>query len=297
MTDYSQYPHLRFDRHANGVLLMTINRPEFLNATNAQLHRDLTAVWRDIDADDDTRVVVVTGMGRAFSAGGDLDWIEASAGDFAAVQRMYREAGDIVYEVAALEKPVISAINGVAVGAGLAVALMADISVMSQTARITDGHLRLGVAAGDHAAIIWPLLCGMAKAKYYLLTSDFLDGAEAERIGLVSLAVPQEQVLPRALEVADKLALGPQSALRWTKRALNGWIRMAGPIFDSSLALEMLGFMGDDVREGVAALKQGRPPVFPSAPPVPAPPVPAPPKPEPPAPGAAQSTAPNGAES
>ena len=264
MTDYSQYQDLRFEHKPNGVLLMTIDRAEFLNATNAQLHRDLTRVWRDIDADDDTRVVVVTGAGRAFSAGGDLDWIEESVGNFTSVQRMYREAGDIVYQVAGMEKPVVSAINGVAVGAGLAVALMADISVISETARITDGHLRLGVAAGDHAAIIWPLLCGMAKAKYYLLTSDFLDGKEAERIGLVSLAVPQDDVLPKALAVADKLATGPQSAVRWTKRALNGWIRMAGPAFDSSLALEMLGFMGDDVVEGVAALKEGRKPVFPS---------------------------------
>ena len=136
---------------------------------------------------------------------------------------------------------------------------------MAEEARITDGHLRLGVAAGDHAVIIWPLLCGMAKAKYYLLTSDFLDGKEADRIGLVSKAVPRDEVLPRALEIAEKLALGPQSALRWTKRSLNNWLRMAGPAFDTSLALEMLGFMSDDAAEGLRALKEGRDPVFPSA--------------------------------
>jgi enoyl-CoA hydratase len=164
-----------------------------------------------------------------------------------------------------MDKPVLSAINGVAVGAGLAVALLADISIMSETARLTDGHLRLGVAAGDHAMIIWPLLCGMAKAKYYLLTADFIDGKEAERIGLVSLCAPQEQVLPRALEVAQRLATGSQLAIRWTKRALNNWLRVAGPIFDNSLALEMMGFFTDDVPEGLKAVREKRPPVFPSA--------------------------------
>jgi enoyl-CoA hydratase len=161
-----------------------------------------------------------------------------------------------------LEKPIISAINGVAVGAGLAVAFMADISIASESMRITDGHLRLGVAAGDHAVIIWPLLCGMAKAKYYLLSGEMLDGKEAERIGLVSLCVAPEQLMDKALEVAHKLAAGPQHALRWTKRSLNNWLRMAGPHFDTSLALEMLGFFSADIKEGRLALKEKRPPKF-----------------------------------
>ncbi len=165
-----------------------------------------------------------------------------------------------------LDKPVVSAINGVAVGAGLAVALMADISIASENARITDGHIRLGVAAGDHAALIWPLLCGMAKAKYYLLTGDFLDGKEAERIGLVSMVVPPEKLMSTAMEVAQKLATGPQPAIRWTKRALNQWLRMAGhTAFDYSLALEMMGFFGDDIKEGLQSLREKRAPEFPSA--------------------------------
>src|SRR2546426_12672749 len=120
-----------------------------------------------------------------------------------------------------LDKPVVSAINGAAVGAGLVVALLADVSIISATARLTDGHTRLGVAAGDHAAIIWPLRCGMAKAKYYLLTADFLDGQEAERIGLVSLCVPAYQVLPKAVDVAGQLAQGSPLSVPWAKRALN----------------------------------------------------------------------------
>ena len=162
-----------------------------------------------------------------------------------------------------LDKPIISAINGVAVGAGLAVAFMADISIASESMRITDGHLRLGVAAGDHAVIVWPLLCGMAKAKYYLMTADFIDGKEAERIGLVSLCVPADQLMDKAMEVARKLARGPQQAVRFTKRSLNNWLRVAGPAFDASLAMEMMGFFSADLKEGVAALQEKRQPSFP----------------------------------
>jgi enoyl-CoA hydratase len=263
--DYTQYQHLTFERKANGVVLITINRPEVLNATNDRLHWELTQVWLTLDADDDARVAVVTGAGRAFSAGGDLNMVEANARDPKRLARTVKEASDIVYNMINLEKPVVSAINGVAVGAGLVVALMADVSIISESARFTDGHTKLGVVAGDHAAILWPLLCGMAKAKYYLLTSEFIDGKEAERIGLVSLCVPPEQLMPRALVVADKLGRGSQQAIRWTKKSLNNWLRLAGPIFDQSIALEMLTFMGEDVREGVAAIREKRAPRFPSA--------------------------------
>jgi len=263
--NYSDYRHLTFEPKPNGVLLVTINRPEVLNAANARLHWEFGQVWLTVDADPATRVVVVTGAGKAFSAGGDLGLIDDMAGNPEALSRTMREASDIVYNMINLDKPVVSAINGVAVGAGLVVALLSDISIISETARFTDGHTRLGVVAGDHAAIVWPLLCGMAKAKYYLLTSDFIDGREAERIGLVSLCVPPAELMPKAFEVADRLATGAQQAIRWTKRSLNNWLRMAGPIFDQSIALEMLTFMGEDVREGAAAIREKRPPRFPSA--------------------------------
>ena len=148
------------------------------------------------------------------------------------------------------------------VGAGLAAGMVCDITIAAKTARIIDGHTRLGVAAGDHAAIVWPLLCGMAKAKYYLLTADFLDGREAERIGLVSKAVPADEVLPTALEIAARLAAGPVDATRLTKRALNHWLRQALPNFEASLAYEMLNFLGPDAAEGLAALKEKRAPDF-----------------------------------
>ena len=263
--DYADYQHLAFERRANGVLLITFNRPEVLNATNDRLHYEISQVWLTIGADPETRVAVITGKGRAFSAGGDLDMVDANATDPKRLFNTLKEASDIVYNMINLDTPIISAINGVAVGAGLVVALLADISIIGENVRFTDGHTKLGVVAGDHAAILWPLLCGMAKAKYYLLTSEFIDGKEAERIGLVSLCVPAEQVLPKALEVADKLANGSQQAIRWTKKSLNNWLRMAGPIFDNSMALEMLTFMEDDVREGIKAVKEKRTPNFPSA--------------------------------
>ncbi len=263
---YADFQFLTFDKKPNGVMVMTLNRPEVMNATNARLHWELTQIWSVLDADDSVRVVVVTGAGeRAFSAGGDLEWISEMVGNAAKIQATMREAGDIVYNMMAFEKPVISAINGVAVGAGLAVALMADISIMAEEARLTDGHVRLGVSAGDHAVIIWPLLCGLAKAKYYLMTADFLDGKEAERIGLVSLTVPRAQLMEKALATADKLAKGAQQAIRFTKRSLNNWMRISQPAFDASLAMEMLCFLGDDAKEGVAALKEKREPKFPSA--------------------------------
>jgi enoyl-CoA hydratase/carnithine racemase len=263
--DFSDYRHLLVERRPNGVLLITINRPDRLNATDEVLHGELCRVWPEVSADAGTRVAVITGAGRAFSAGGDLSMVREQVGDFARVAGLMKEAGALVYNIIDCEKPIISAINGVAVGAGLAVALLADISIMAEEARLSDGHIRLGVGAGDHAAIIWPLLCGMAKAKYHLLTADFVDGREAERIGLVSRCVPGDRLLPTALEVAEKLATGPQHAIRWTKRALNNWLRSAGPIFDASLALEMLSFFDDDVAEGAAAILEKRPPSFPSA--------------------------------
>lgn len=176
--------------------------------------------------------------------------------------RVWREARDLVYNVINCSKPIVSAMHGPAVGAGLVAGLLADISIAAKDARIIDGHTRLGVAAGDHAAIVWPLLCGMAKAKYYLLLCEPVSGDEAERIGLVSLAVEPADLLPKAYEVAERLANGSQTAIRWTKYALNNWLRTAGPAFDTSLALEFMGFSGPDVHEGVRSLRERRPPDF-----------------------------------
>ena len=266
--DYSSYQRLKFDRPGPRVLRITLDRPERLNALDELGHAELTQVWRDIEADDSVNAVIIRGAGKAFSAGGDFAIVEGMIESFEYRCRVWRESKDLVYNLINCNKPIVSAIHGPAVGAGLVAALLADISIAAKDAKIVDGHTRLGVAAGDHAAIVWPLLCGMAKAKYHLMLCEALTGEEAERIGLVSLCVDGEDLQERAVEVATRLAQGAQSAIRWTKYSLNNWLRQAGPSFDASLALEMLGFGGDEVKEGVKAHREKRAPKFPDNTPV-----------------------------
>ncbi|MFZ0547455.1 MAG: enoyl-CoA hydratase/isomerase family protein [Candidatus Promineifilaceae bacterium] len=263
--DYSEYQHILFEYREPNILWVTLNRPEVLNAADKRLHTELVSLWDTIERDPKTEVVVVTGAGRAFSAGGDLQMVADAYRDYDEIIRILDEARELVYNMLQCKKPVVSAINGPAVGAGLVVALLADISIAAENARLADGHVRMGVAAGDHAAVIWPLLCGMAKSKYYLMTSDFVSGKEAERIGLVSLCVPDAELLDKAMAVAKGLATGPRYAIRFTKRTLNQWLLQAGPIFDHSLALEMLGFFSEDMMAGIEGLRQKRPPRFPSS--------------------------------
>lgn len=261
--DYSRYPSLTLVRHPRGVVELIMGADGKLPAADAAGHGELADIWRDFDRDPDISVIVVRGQSKGFSAGGTLDLVAAMGEHFDDRARVWREARDLVYNMINCSKIIVSAINGPAVGGGLAVALLADISIAARDARLIDGHTRLGVAAGDHSAIIWPLLCGMAKAKMHLLLSDEISGEEAERIGLVSKVVDAADLLPTAMAMAEKLANGPQSALRWTKHALNNWLRQAGPIFDNSLALEMLGFTGPEMKEGLAAVKERRAPEFP----------------------------------
>jgi len=253
-----EFPSLQFKAPEPGILELVMANKGRLNAATEAMHRDLALVWRSVDADDTVRAVVVRGEGSDFSSGGDFDMIDRMIEDEATLIRVWKEASDLVYNLINCSKPVVSAIRGSAVGAGLAIALLADVSIAAEDAKILDGHTRLGVAAGDHAVIIWPLLCGLAKARYHLLTNKPLSGSEAERIGLVAVAVPDAEVLDRAMDVARTLAAGSSTAIRWTKHALNNWLRLAGPSFDTSLALEFLGFRLADVREGLAAARGKR---------------------------------------
>ena len=259
---YDRYERLAFDRPRPGVLRVTMNKPARLNAADARMHEELSEIWRDADRDDTVSAIILTGAGKAFSAGGDFDMIEAIIDDFATRARVMREARDLVYNVINCSKPIVSAIRGPAVGAGLVCGLLADISIATPDARIIDGHTRLGVAAGDHAAILWPLLCVMARAKYYLLLCETLTGAEAERIGVISLLAEDADLDAKAVEIAGRLADGAPTAIRWTKYALNNWLRAAGPTFDASLALEFIGFTGPEAREGLASHREKRRPDF-----------------------------------
>src|SRR5277367_634657 len=264
---YARYTRLRFDRPHPKVLRITMDNGR-MNTADDAMHGELADIWRDVDRDPTVNAVVITGAGKVFSAGGDFGMIQQNIGNFEARARQWKEARDIVYNVINCSKPVVSAMRGVAVGAGLVCGLLADVSIATKDCRIIDGHTRPGVAAGDHAAIIWPLLCGMAKAKYYLLLCETLTGADAERIGLITLAVEDAELDAKAVEIATRLAEGAQSAIRFTKYALNNWLRAAGPTFDASCALEFLGFSGPEVKEGLAAHLEKRKPVFPPGPPI-----------------------------
>jgi enoyl-CoA hydratase len=258
---YDDFPDLTFDRPSDGVLRITLDGPG-LNAVDHATHRQLADVWLAVDRDPDTNVALIQGAGKAFSAGGSFELLDSLMNDYATRLRIMREARDLVYNLIGCSKPVVSAVHGPAVGAGLVAALLADVSIVGRNARIIDGHTRLGVAAGDHAAICWPLLCGMAKAKYYLLTCDTLTGEEAERIGLVSLCVDDDAVQARGLEVATQLSGGAQAAIRFTKQTLNHWYRQQTAVLDASLAYEMIGFAGPDAREGLASHTEKRAPRF-----------------------------------
>jgi enoyl-CoA hydratase len=264
--NYSDYRELKIRRLEPGILEIVMGEEGKLAVATTGAHAEMARVWLDVDRDPETRVAILRGAGKGFSAGGDMAMVEEMTRDSAVRARVWREARDLVYNMLNCSKIIVSAMHGPAVGAGLAAGLMADISIAAKNARLIDGHTRLGVAAGDHAAIVWPLLCGMAKAKYYLLTCETISGEEAERLGLVSLVCEETELRAKALEVARKLAAGPQTALRWTKYSLNNWLRLAGPTFDASLALEMLGFTGPEVKEGLASLREKRQPSFPPEP-------------------------------
>jgi enoyl-CoA hydratase len=261
---YASYTRLKFDRPHARVLRITLASPLKMGAMDASMHREVSQVWKDVDADPSVSAIILTGEGRTFSAGGDLNHERKASDDYVLRMQAMKEARDIVYGMINCSKPIVTAARGWAVGAGLACVVLADISIVSRDARFSDGHLKIGVAAGDHATIIWPLLCGLAKAKYYLLTADSFTGEEAERMNLVSLALDDAEVEPKAVEIASRLAEGAPGAIRWTKHALNNWLRQAGPIFDASLAMEFIGMASPEGKEGMDAFLQKRPPRFPA---------------------------------
>jgi len=260
---YSTYKKMSFEHPAPKLLEIVLHGVGPGNACDARLHAEMADIWKDVEADSEVNAVIVRGHGNAFCAGGHMDLVEnlgqVAFHDWVA---SWKEARGIVFNMLNCPKPIVSAIRGPAAGAGLACAMLADIIVASKTARINDAHLKLGMVAGDHAAIIWPLLCGMAKAKYHLLLNDTLNGEEAERIGLVSLCTEDEATYDKAREIGERLANGAQTAMRWTKHVLNNWLRQAGPTFETSLAFASMSFLGPDVKEGIAAMREKRKPKF-----------------------------------
>lgn len=258
---YAKYTRLKFDRPYDHVLRISISTGTKHNLMDPELHQELGTIWLDVEDDDTVSAVILTAEGANFSSGGNIKRTQENY-DFTERQRTVREAQKIVYNMINFPKPIVTAVRGWAVGGGLACALLGDISIVTKDAKLLDGHTRIGVAAGDHAVMLWPLLCGMARAKYYLLLCDPVPGAEAERIGLVTMAVEDSELDQKAIDIAARLADGAPTAISWTKYALNNWFRQAGPLFDTSLALEMASFFGPEVKEGRAAVTEKRPAKF-----------------------------------
>lgn len=260
--DFSSYTCIEFERQGR-VLTIALNRPEQRNAVNARLHHELSRVFTDAQRDEGSDIVVLTGRGRAFCAGGDIDWMQQSIDEPAEFERTAREAKDIVYSQLDLEKPLICKLNGHATGLGASLALLSDVIIASDEARIGDPHVSVGLAAGDGGALIWPQLVGYAKAKRYLLTGELLGAKEAERIGLLTEVVPLAQLDGAVDALASQLASGATKAIRWSKITANLPLRqLFHSYFDAGVAYECMSNLTQDHAEAVRAFREKRKPVF-----------------------------------
>lgn len=259
---FSEYQTIKFARRGR-VLEVILNRPDQLNAVNSELHEELAQVFVDADRDPDSDVLVLTGEGRAFSAGGDIEGMRKKLDGPSTFHKTAREGKQIIFSLLDCEKPIIARVNGHAMGLGATIALFCDVIFAADTAKIADPHVRVGLVAGDGGAVIWPQLIGYARAKEFLMTGDVLTATEAARIGLINHAVPAAELDERVKEFADKLASGPTKAIRWSKVSANiGLKQLAHSIMDTSLSYEWLSSLSADHREAVNAFCDKRKPVF-----------------------------------
>jgi enoyl-CoA hydratase/carnithine racemase len=265
MTDYAKYRCIKIEKD-NKLATVTLNRPDSLNAVNAELHEELEHVWIDLANDSEINAILLTGAGKAFSAGGDVKAMASRWGTEEGRKWTLTTASAgrrIIQNLLDVEQPIIAAVNGDAMGLGANLALLSDVIVMSESARIADTHVKVGIVAGDSGAVIWPLLVGPARAKEFLMRGTFITGAEAAKMGLVNYVVPREQVMTKAGEIARELADGPTWAIRWTKLSVNKWLKQqVNLILDASIAYEMVTFTTEDHREAATAFAEKRKPRF-----------------------------------
>lgn len=230
------------------VRILTMNRPDDLNSFDGSLHRAMRDVWNMLIDDEEADAVVLTGAGRAFSAGGYMPDFIRNTTDPKARRKDIREAERLATAMLACELPIVAAVNGPAVGLGCSLAVMTDLVVMSDATYIADPHVSVGLVAGDGGAVTWPLMTGMLRAKEYILLGDRIPAVEAERIGLANKVVPADEVMPTALALAHRLAAQPRQALRDTKRALNMHLKQAAQlVLGFALAAEGESFGSEDV--------------------------------------------------
>lgn len=262
--DFRDYTRIRFaydQGYGARVLVVTISGTNPVNGVDEAMHEELARVFTDCQRDPDSDLIVLTGAGRVFCAGGDLAWFDEQIGNPASFRHIAPDAKRIIFSLLDLEKPMICRLNGAAAGLGATIALMCDVIVAEDTAKIGDPHVKVGLVAGDGGAVIWPALIGMARAKEMLLTGDLVSGAEAARMGLVNHAVPSAELDARVASVAARILGNPRWAVRWTKTVMNQQLRQAANLMaDSAVAYEILSNMMADRAEAVAAFKDKRPP-------------------------------------
>ncbi|MFU8815239.1 MAG: enoyl-CoA hydratase/isomerase family protein [Pseudomonadales bacterium] len=259
--DFSSYQRIRADRSGRILTLTLENGP--VNAVDAQMHRELARVFLDAQDDEDSDLVVLTGAGRAFCAGGDTDWFQSQIDDPRTFRAIAPEAKRIVTSLLDLEKPLLCRLNGAAAGLGATIALMCDVIIAAEKAVIGDPHVKVGLVAGDGGAIIWPQLIGYAKAKELLLTGDLVPAVEAVRLGLINYAVPAEELDAKVAELAEKILGNPRWAVRWTKTVMNIPLKeLAVKLADPAMGYEILSNMTADRKEAVAAFMEKRKPVL-----------------------------------
>jgi len=251
---FHSYTYLLVDKRPSGVAVVTMNRPEILNAVNWGMHDELERVFVDLDSDKDVRAIVLTGAGRGFCSGGDQKTLDKGT-----IPSATRGGRHLIRNILEVEAPIIAAVNGAAVGLGATLALMCDIVFAHSSARFADTHVTAGVVAGDGGAVIWPLLIGPARAKHYLMTGDFISAEKAAAIGLINEVVTGRDVRDHAIEYAEMLASGPRDAIVWTKYSVNKIIKeYTHLLLDTSTALETLTFASPERREAVAAFAEKR---------------------------------------
>lgn len=245
------------------VLRLTLNRPDVLNAVDETLHRELAAVFVDVNHEPGVDAIILTGAGRAFCAGGDTGWLQRLAGDFDAIDSIIRDARALLFNLLQVEAPIVAAVNGDAVGLGASLVLGCDIAVAKDSARIGDPHVRMGLVAGDGGALLWPRQVGPLIAKEYLLTGRLISAPDAERIGLINQSAPEAEFDSAVQKKVDALLAMPPRAVRGTKRAVNAsLLAEAASVFQQSLSLEAETMLSADYREAVSAFIEKRKPAF-----------------------------------
>jgi enoyl-CoA hydratase len=254
------YQTMLIEKRENGVAVVTLNRPERLNAVNATMHNELSRFTRDAEADREVKVVILAAAGRAFCAGGDFG---GDSGDAGAGGMSLEEGRQIVDHILELQKPIVSAVQGYAMGLGATISLLCDVVVAGKSSVFADTHVKMGIGAGDGGQVIWPLLMGVNRAKWFLMTGERLTGEALMDMGLVNFLVEDDQIMERALACADQLAAGPAAAISASKVPINTYIRnVSNQVLSLSLALEGQTMRSADAKEAQRAFVEKREPNF-----------------------------------